>query len=129
MKILLDTGLWLCYLLGNSLLSETLTKAIQDETNQLYLSPISIWEALLLGEKKRIILEPTPEKWVRDSLEELDVIEVPLTSEIAILSRKLDLIHQDPADSFIVATSVYYKLILATVDENLTKASWLQTLS
>ncbi|MBP0030208.1 hypothetical protein PN466_12805 [Roseofilum reptotaenium CS-1145] len=31
---------------------------IEDETNQLYLSPISVWEALLLAEKKRVVLEP-----------------------------------------------------------------------
>lgn len=89
MKILLDTHIWIWYLASNPRLSETLIKAIEDETNQLYLSPISIWEALLLGEKKRVILEPTPEEWVKDSLLELEVIEAPLCNEIAILSRQL----------------------------------------
>ena len=129
MKLLLDTHIWIWYLASNPRLSETLIKAIEDETNQLYLSPISIWETLLLGEKKRVILEPTPEEWVKDSLLELEVIEAPLSNEIAILSRKLDLVHQDPADRFIAATAVHYDFILATVDENLTLASWLNTLS
>lgn len=129
MKLLLDTHIWIWYLASNPRLSETLIKAIEDETNQLYLSPISIWETLLLGEKKRVILEPTPEEWVKDSLLELEVIEAPLSNEIAILSRKLDLVHQDPADRFIAATAVYHGFTLATVDENLTLASWLNTLS
>lgn len=72
MKILLDTHIWIWYLSSNLRLSEILVKAIEDDTNQLYLSPISIWETLLLGEKKRLILEPNPEQWIKDSLQELD---------------------------------------------------------
>ncbi|MGB3759934.1 MAG: hypothetical protein WBA07_26770 [Rivularia sp. (in: cyanobacteria)] len=45
-----------------------------------------------------------------------------------ILSRQIQLPHQDPADRFIAATAVHYNLILATVDSNLTGVSWLQTL-
>lgn len=126
MKLLLDTHIWLWYLLGDSRLSNNLIKILEDETNKLYLSSVTIWEALLLGEKQRVILYPTPEQWIRDSLQELDVIEVPLSIEIAILSRKLDLVHQDPADRFIAATAVYYNLILVTVDQNLTNATCLQ---
>jgi PIN domain nuclease of toxin-antitoxin system len=44
------------------------------------------------------------------------------------LSRQLDLVHQDPADRFIAATAVYYDLVLATVDKNLTSASFLKTI-
>jgi len=59
----------------------------------------------------------------------LEVREAPLNNQIAILSRQIKLPHQDPADRFIAATAVYQKLILATVDNNLTGFSWLQTLS
>lgn len=55
--------------------------------------------------------------------------ESKLTNEIAILSRQLDLLHQDPSDRFIAATAVYYNLTLATVDRNLISATCLQTLS
>jgi PIN domain nuclease of toxin-antitoxin system len=129
MKLLLDTHIWIWYLLGNPRLSETLQRAIADETNELWLSPISIWETLLLAEKGRIILEPTPQQWVEHSLQELDTQEATLTNNIAILSRQLDLVHQDPADRFIAATAVHYGLTLATIDENLTKASCLKILS
>jgi PIN domain nuclease of toxin-antitoxin system len=129
MKLLLDTHIWVWYLLGNSRLSETLKQAIANETNELWLSPISIWETLLLAEKGRIILDPNPQQWVQYSLQELDTKEATLTNDIAILSRQLDLVHQDPADRFIAATAVYYELTLATIDENLTKASCIITLS
>jgi PIN domain nuclease of toxin-antitoxin system len=129
MKLLLDTHVWIWYLSGNPRLSETLQIAIAEDTNELWLSPISIWEALLLSEKGRIVLEPNPTQWVRDSLQQLNTREAPLSNEIAILSRQLDLVHQDPADRFIAATAIHYGLTLATVDGNLTQASCVNTLS
>ena len=129
MKLLLDTHVWIWYLSGNESLSETLQTAINDDNNELWLSPISIWETLLLAEKGRIVLKPTPEEWIQDSLQELNTKEAPLSTEIAILSRQLKLEHQDPADRFIAATAIHLDLILATVDNRLTKASWLKTLS
>ncbi len=129
MKLLLDTHIWIWYLLEDSHLSDNLQQVIRNETNELWLSPISIWETLLLAEKGRLILEPTAIQWIQNSLKILDTKEAPLSNEIAILSRQLDLVHQDPADRFIAATAVHYDFILATVDENLTLASWLNTLS
>jgi PIN domain nuclease of toxin-antitoxin system len=48
---------------------------------------------------------------------------------VAILSRKIPLPHQNPADQFIAATAIYYELNLATVDAQLTGYSGIQTLS
>lgn len=129
MKLLLDTHVWIWYLSGNERLSKNLQTTIDDDRNQLWLSPISIWEALLLAEKGRIILKPTPEDWIQNSLQQLNTQEAPLSNEIAILSRQLKLDHQDPADRFIAATAIHLDLILATVDNRLTDANWLKTLS
>lgn len=129
MKLLLDTHIWVWYLLDDSRLSTTLAKAIADEKNELWLSPISLWETYLLAEKGRLILEPSPEQWIADSLQKLDTKEAPLSNEIAILSRQLNLSHQDPADRFIAATAVHYGLILATVDKHLSETTYLKTLS
>jgi PIN domain nuclease of toxin-antitoxin system len=129
MKLLLDTHIWIWYLSGNPRLSATLQIAISEDTNELWLSPISIWEALLLAEKGRIVLEPNPTQWVQNSLQAIKTKEAPLSNDIAILSRQLDLVHQDPADRFIAATAVHYGLTLATVDKNLVKATCVETLS
>jgi PIN domain nuclease of toxin-antitoxin system len=129
MKLLLDTHIWLWYLLGNSRLSNHLQNVIDDRNNSLWLSPISIWEALILAEKKKIILRPTPVQWIYHIQQQLDTQEAPLTYKIAILSRQLELEHQDPADRFLAATAIHLNLILVTVDSRLTQVSWLTTLS
>ena len=129
MKLLLDTHIWLWYLLGNERLSPQLQTIIAAGTTELWLSPISIWETLLLAEKGRLSLQPNPVAWVDLALNTLEIREAPLNRHIAILSRQIELPHQDPGDRFIAATAVYHQLTLATVDTNLTGASWLQTLS
>lgn len=127
-KLLLDTHIWLWYLLGNERLSTQLQTTIPAATTELWLSPISIWETLLLAEKGRISLQPHPIAWVNLALNTLEIREASLNHHIAILSRQIELPHQDPGDRFIAATAVYYQLTLATVDTNLTGSSWLQTL-
>jgi PIN domain nuclease of toxin-antitoxin system len=128
-KLLLDTHIWLWYLLGNERLSTQLQTTIPAATTELWLSPISIWETLLLAEKGRISLQPHPIAWVNLALNTLEIREASLNHHIAILSRQIELPHKDPGDRFIAATAVYYQLTLATVDTNLTGSSWLQTLS
>ena len=129
MKILLDTHIWLWYLLGDERLSLQVQTAISDSNNELWLSPISIWETLILAEKGRISLQPDPVTWVNLALKTLETREAPMNHAIAILSRDIALPHQDPGDRFIAATAIHYGLILATVDANLTGNSALQTLS
>ena len=78
MRILLDTHIWLWYCLGNPKLTSPIKSAIEDSENKLWLSPISIWEALLLAEKGRIILPPEPISWVRSVLQELELREASI---------------------------------------------------
>jgi PIN domain nuclease of toxin-antitoxin system len=129
MKLLLDTHIWLWYLLGDQRLSLQLQNAIVDSNTELWLSPISIWETLILAEKGRLSLQPDPITWVNLALKTLETREAKMNYDIAILSRQIALPHQDPADRFIVATAIYYGLILATVDVNITGNSAVQTLS
>jgi PIN domain nuclease of toxin-antitoxin system len=129
MKLLLDTHIWLWYALGEAKLSENLRRAIADPSNELWLSPISIWEALLLSEKGRIDLPPDPIIWIEFNLKNLGADEAPLNHAVATLSRQLACPHQDPADRFIAATAIHYGLHLVTVDQNLINTPSLQVIS
>src|SRR4029077_11907107 len=65
MKFLLDTHIWLWSALEPARLSKRVKAALENRDNELWLSPISVWETLVLARKKRVILESTPEEWVR----------------------------------------------------------------
>jgi len=118
-KVLLDTHIWLWYLLGDDRLSQSHRNIIDDETVDLSLSSISIWEAHLLIEKERLPVNEAPGVWIRNALRTLQVREAGITFAIALRSRSLALSHQDPADRFIGATSIEMKAPLLTVDERL----------
>lgn len=96
---------------------------------ELWLSPISIWETLVLAEKGRIELNSEPIVWVKRYLRSLDLKEARLSYEIAMRSRQLELSHQDPADRFIAATAIELELTLATVDRRLLGLNWLSAIS
>ena len=129
LKLLLDTHIWLGYLQGNSRLSENLRQVMNTPDTELWLSPISVWETIILAEKGRIKLDRNPQVGVKRYLRSLDFKEARITHEIAMRSRSIELSHQDPADRFIAATAVELDLTLATVDRRLLSLDWLSTLS
>ena len=122
MKLLLDTHIWLWSALEPGRLSKRVRMALEDRDNELWLSPMSVWETLVLARKKRLVLESTPEQWVRQALNELPIREAPMGHEVAIRSEGLRLGHKDPADRFIVATALVYELTLVTADRRLVKS-------
>ncbi len=128
-KLLLDTHIWLWYALGDLKLSNSLRLTIGSDATELWLSSISIWEVLLLAERGRISLQSDTADWIDQSIKSLAICEASVNRHIAVLSRQIELPHQDPADRFIAATAVYHQIPLATIDANLKAASWLLTIS
>jgi PIN domain nuclease of toxin-antitoxin system len=94
-------------------------REIEHSSNELWLSPLSIWESLLLAERGRVQLDGEPTRWMEDALRAFPVRDAPLTRVVALTSRSIDLPHQDPADRFIAASAIVYELMLVTADERL----------
>jgi PIN domain nuclease of toxin-antitoxin system len=128
-RLLLDTHIWLWSLLEPERLSRQAARVLEDAENELWLSPISVWEALLLAERGRIQLEVVPTRWVEDALRAFPVRDATLTREVAVVSRAVDLLHEDPADRFIAASAIVYELTLVTADERLLQSKMCRTLS
>lgn len=123
MKLLLDTHIWLWGLLEPDRLSRTVRQALEAPDNELWLSPISVWEALVLAARGRITVVGSPSEWAERMVQALPRREAPLTHEIALLSRQVELPHQDPADRFLVATALALELTLVTADKRLIESS------
>ena len=129
MKLLLDTHIWLWSLLEPERLSRRVAAALQSPRNELWLSPISVWEAMILTEKRRVVLDDEPRAWIARALEATALREAPLTREIALQSRVVDLAHEDPADRFLAATARVLGLTLVTADNRLLRARSFRTLA
>jgi PIN domain nuclease of toxin-antitoxin system len=118
-RLLLDTHVWLWTLTHPDRLGRRARSAIRRATSELWLSPISVWELLVLNERGRVRLDGEPGRWVREALERSPVREATLTSEVAIQSREIAPSHPDPADRFIMATALVHELTLVTADDAL----------
>ena len=129
MRLLLDTHIFIWGLMEPERLSPRVAEVLENPANELWLSPIVIWEVLILAEKGRLELKPDPLRWVRRVLGEIPFREAPFTYEIAIQSRLVDLPHRDPVDRFLAATALVYDLTLVTADERLLNASMIPTLA
>ena len=129
MRLLLDTHIWLWSFLEPERLTRRVASALEDPENELWLSPVSVWEALMLAERHRIRLDPSPERWVREALRRVPMAEPALNREVSIQSRRLSVPTEDPADRFIAATALVHELTLATHDRNLLEIDGVTVLS
>ena len=85
--MLLDTHIWLWALLDPARLSRAVRALLASPAETLRLSPISVWEAMMLAERGRIALDPDPRRWLDRALAAAPVTEVPLTFEVAMAIR------------------------------------------
>jgi PIN domain nuclease of toxin-antitoxin system len=128
MKLLLDTHIWIWSFLEPHKVSSEVSQALSDPGNERYLASVSVWEAILLLEKKRIQFDRDFAEWFKASKEELGLIEVPITWEVAHELRFTILGYRDPGDRFLVATAKVYDLTLVTADERLMRVPGIQVL-
>ena len=126
MKLLLDTHIWLWWFREPDRLGRRVLKELNDVENQLWLSPLSTWEALTLHYKGRIRIKEDLSEWLM--LATAGTQEAPLTHEIALVARRLEM-HQDPADRILAATAQVLDLVLVTADVRLLGLGTVRTLA
>ena len=127
MKLLLDTHIWIWSLAEPKQLSRRVQRELKDQNNELWLSPVSTWEVLLLHAKGRIQLHGNARDWVTSATTHMR--EAPLTHEIVVAAQELPLSHQDPADRFLAATAGVLGLTLVTADHRLLGLGTIATLA
>jgi len=128
MRLLLDTHIWIWSDTEAHKLTSEVSRELSNSANECFLAAVSIWEVVVLLEKKRIRINRDFGQWFQDSKKELSLIEIPITWEIAHELRFTLLSHRDPADRFLVATAKVYDLTLVTADARLMNVPGLKVL-
>jgi PIN domain nuclease of toxin-antitoxin system len=109
LRFLLDTHIWIWLLQSPERLARRTSQELADPKNELWLSPVSTWEALTLFRKGRIQLPADLKEWISGAT--FGTHEAPLTHEIAL--------DADPADRLLAATAQVLDLTLVTADQKL----------
>src|SRR5258708_10023842 len=96
MRLLLDTHIWIWSYLEPHKISSEVTRELTNPGNDRLLSAGSVWEAIVLLEKKRIQFKKDFGEGFRESKEEVELNEVPATWDWAPQLRFKMLGHRDP---------------------------------
>jgi PIN domain nuclease of toxin-antitoxin system len=129
LRLLLDTHIWIWSLVTPDKLSTRVAAELANSASEIWLSPISVWETMLLVERGRIVVDEQPAVWLERMLRATPAREAPLTHEVAIRSRLIRVAHPDPADRFLAATAQVQDLVLVTSDSRLMDIAGVRTLS
>ena len=114
--ILLDTHIWIRWILNDNPLPQTIIDIIESSDAELAVSAISTWELVLLEKRKRIELPLPVDEWLEEALLGSGVQSLPISSEVAFLAGSLPEYHKDPADRIIIATSIVNDTQLISFD-------------
>jgi PIN domain nuclease of toxin-antitoxin system len=123
MNLLLDTHIWIWSITEPQRLTRRVARELDSAQNQLWLSPISIWETLLLHRKGRLKIPEGFSTWMTRALTTMPLTEAPLSFEVADALSTINLPHSDPADMFLAASAKAFGLTLVTSDRNLLRTS------
>ena len=128
MRLLLDTHIWLWSFREPHKLTSQVQQSLSDPGSILFLSPISIWEVMILLEKKRLEMHEDFAQWFACSVDDLGLNEAVLNWRVTHELRFILPNHKDPADRFLVATAIAYDLVLVTADRKLMSIPGLKVL-
>ena len=119
MSVLLDTHVWIWWLLPDSPLKPAERAALDAhaEAGELCLAAISMWEAQMLHSRQRLQLTMPFAQWLHRATDASMLDVLPLNREVVTALEGLPpAFHGDPADRIIVATARVHGLLLATHD-------------
>lgn len=123
MRLLLDTHVFLWFILAPSQLSSDALAAIQTAENTIYLSLVSAWEMSIKSRLGKLSLEQPIEHFITDQAQHNRFEILPITLRHIAAVETLPLLHRDPFDRLLIAQSMTEGLPLITADRSISTYS------
>ncbi|MBD1834121.1 type II toxin-antitoxin system VapC family toxin [Cyanobacteria bacterium FACHB-472] len=116
MKLLLDTHVFLWFISGDRRLSSDLRDSIRDSDNEVYLSVVSVWEAIIKYQLGKLPLPEPPETYLPKQRDLHLIASLHLDENSVAQLANLPLLHRDPFDRILICQAVEHGLTIATAD-------------
>lgn len=116
MRILLDTHIFLWLISGDVQLSTNVQDAIRNPDNEVYLSAVSVWEAIVKYQLGKLPLPEHPETYLPRQRDLHQIKSLDLDESSVIELAKLPPLHRDPFDRMLICQALKDSLTIATVD-------------
>jgi len=127
-KLLLDTHIWIWALDETKKLGRVARREIESPKNDVFLSPVSIWEAHNLERRGRLRAKPSFPEWIDRVFLQTPLQEAPFNFAVATTASRLELPQSDLGDILLAATALTFDLTLVTADAQLLDCAWLKTM-
>jgi PIN domain nuclease of toxin-antitoxin system len=121
MRLLLDTHIFLWYITDDERLPHAIAGAVRDGTNDVYLSVVSVWEALLKHQTGKLPLPGPADEYLRSRRERHLIAGLPLEEGSLSHVLTLPMHHRDPFDRILISQAIHHGLAIATVDDQFSK--------
>jgi len=115
--VLLDTCALLWLGMGSGLLSLAARETIE-ETETVFVSPVSLWEISNKHRQGKLKLALPPREWFDRVCEKYRLTTLPISNETMFLAGELEEHHRDPADRMIIAAAKLADVAVITADHN-----------
>jgi len=121
MRLLLDTHVFLWFISGDERLPAGMRDSIRNIENEIYLSVVSLWEAIVKHQLGKLPLPEAPEIYLPLQRDRHQIVSLPL--EEASVARLADLppLHRDPFDRMLVCQAIQHTLTIVTIDDLITQ--------
>jgi PIN domain nuclease of toxin-antitoxin system len=116
MRILLDTHIFLWFISGDTQLSIDIRDAIREPNNEIYLSAVSVWEAIVKYQLGKLPLPEHPETYLPKQRDLHQIASLSLDENSVVQLAELPSLHRDPFDRMLVCQALQNGLTIATVD-------------
>ena len=116
MNILLDTHVFLWYISGDQRLPIWMRDAVRASENDVYLSVVSLWEAIIKYQLGKLPLPESPERYLPVQRDQHQISSLSLDESSVSRLAELPPIHRDPFDRIMICQAMELGLTIATVD-------------
>lgn len=121
LNLLLDTHAFLWLIAEPEKLSERVTELIQDSSNSVFLSSVSVWEIVVKHSRGQLDLPEDPITLVPRMRTMHHIDPLPLSEDSALLVSRLPWHHQDPFDRMLICQAMNEQMAMITIDRSIRK--------
>lgn len=116
MRLLLDTHAFLWYITDDPRLPMAAAEVIQDESSEVFLSVVSVWESLAKHQLGKLPLPVPADEYLRNRREQHGITSLPFDEPSLSHLLRLPLHHRDPFDRMLICQALQHDLQIITVD-------------
>jgi PIN domain nuclease of toxin-antitoxin system len=116
MRLLLDTHAFLWYITDDPRLPVSSADAIQEESNEVFLSVVSVWEALAKHQLGKLPLPSPADEYLRRRRQEHNIVSLSFDEPSLSHLLRLPLYHRDPFDRMLICQALQHDLTVMTSD-------------